>query len=317
MPAGAAYEVADGVDWAAGRPRCWRSGSRAGPASATAAKCSRRSTTWASATPRVPRRCTRACRRRPSGRNLIPALEIFADIVLRPHLDDEEVEPIRALCLQNLRSLEDDPGTKVIYELRQRHFPEPWGRPSPGTTEGVAGLTPRRPPAVLPRGLPAQRGDPGRGRGDRLAPASQDAVGRLFGDWKPRPEPRLPEKPGRPEPRPHRPRDPADPDRAGLSRGHGRQPRLLSGPRRGGDPGGLLLGPALHRGPREARALLLGLRQLRGPARPGGRPLLRRHLDRSGPADPRRHARRAPPPGPRRGSSPRSSRRCGPGSRAR
>ena len=57
--------------------------------------------------------------------------------MLRPHLDDEEVEPIRALCLQNLRSLEDDPGTKVIYELRRRHFPDPWGRPSPGTTEGV------------------------------------------------------------------------------------------------------------------------------------------------------------------------------------
>ncbi len=76
------------------------------------------------------------------GRNLEPALEIFADMVLRPHLDDDEVEPIRALCLQNLRSLEDDPGTKVIYELRRRHFPDPWGRPSPGTAEGVAALTP-------------------------------------------------------------------------------------------------------------------------------------------------------------------------------
>src|SRR3954447_3131177 len=75
------------------------------------------------------------------GRNLIPALEIFADVVLRPHLDDEEVEPIRALALQNLRSLEDDPGTKVIYELRRRHFPDPWGRPAPGTPEGVAGLS--------------------------------------------------------------------------------------------------------------------------------------------------------------------------------
>src|SRR5262249_44721194 len=49
------------------------------------------------------------------GRNLIPALEIHADILLRPHLDDGEVEPIRAVCLQNLRTLEDDPGSKVIY----------------------------------------------------------------------------------------------------------------------------------------------------------------------------------------------------------
>ena len=75
------------------------------------------------------------------GRNLVPSLEIFADIVLRPHFDDDEIEPIRALCLQNLRSLEDDPGTKVIYELRRRHFPEPWGRPSPGTVDGISGLT--------------------------------------------------------------------------------------------------------------------------------------------------------------------------------
>ena len=75
------------------------------------------------------------------GRNLIPALEVFADVLRRPHLDDEEIEPIRALALQNLQSLEDDPGSKVIYELRKRHFPDPWGRPSPGTPEGVKSIT--------------------------------------------------------------------------------------------------------------------------------------------------------------------------------
>src|SRR3954471_9208482 len=34
--------------------------------------------------------------------NLISALELSADVVLRPPLDDNEVEPIRALALQNL-----------------------------------------------------------------------------------------------------------------------------------------------------------------------------------------------------------------------
>jgi predicted Zn-dependent peptidase len=128
------------------------------------------------------------------GRNLEPALEIFADVVLRPHFDLEEVEPIRALCLQNLRSLEDDPGTKVIYELRKRYFPEPWGRPSPGTTEGIAGLT--------PDALKSFYGSAYRPQGTILGvagainwPRLQDTVGRLFGDWKPRPEPRLLEKP--------------------------------------------------------------------------------------------------------------------------
>lgn len=75
------------------------------------------------------------------GRNLIPALEIYADILRRPHLDPDEVEPIRALALQSLQSLEDDPGSKVMYELRRRYFPEPWGRPSPGTPEGVEAAT--------------------------------------------------------------------------------------------------------------------------------------------------------------------------------
>src|SRR5262249_26606950 len=128
------------------------------------------------------------------GRNLIPALELFADIVLRPHLDEEEVEPIRALTLQNLRSLEDDPGSKVIYELRRRHFPDPWGRPAPGTPEGVSALSPDDLRAFYRRAY--------RPNGAILGvagaidwPALRDAVGRLFGDWAPAPEPTVQERP--------------------------------------------------------------------------------------------------------------------------
>lgn len=128
------------------------------------------------------------------GRNLVPALEIFADIVLRPHLEDEEVEPIRALALQNLRSLEDDPGTKVIYELRRRHFPDPWGRPSPGTPEGLTALT--------PDDLRAFRQAAYRPNGAILGvagaidwPSLRDEVGRLFEGWQPRPAPTVLERP--------------------------------------------------------------------------------------------------------------------------
>ena len=131
------------------------------------------------------------------GRNLVPALEIFADIVLQPHCDDDEVEPIRALCLQNLRSLEDDPGTKVIYELRRRHFPEPWGRPSPGTVEGITGLTGdalRRFQQAVYRPNGTILGVAGAIDWPRL----KDAVGRLFGAWKPTPDPVLREKAGGP-----------------------------------------------------------------------------------------------------------------------
>lgn len=128
------------------------------------------------------------------GRNLIPALELFADIVLRPHLDDEEIEPIRALALQNLRSLEDDPGTKVIYELRRRHFPDPWGRPAPGTPEGVSALSPDE--------LRAFHTLAYRPNGAILGvagaidwPVLREAVGRLFGGWEPRLEPVVQERP--------------------------------------------------------------------------------------------------------------------------
>jgi predicted Zn-dependent peptidase len=131
------------------------------------------------------------------GRNLIPALEIFADVVLDPHLDDEEFEPIRALALQNLRSLEDDPGTKVIYELRKRHFPDPWGRAAPGTPEGVAALT----PDDLRRFHQAHYRPGGAILGVAGAidwPALRDAVGRLFGQWKPGPRPSVLERPSGP-----------------------------------------------------------------------------------------------------------------------
>ena len=131
------------------------------------------------------------------GRNLIPALELFADVVLRPRFDEAEVEPIRALALQTLRSLEDDPGSKVIYELRRRHFPAPWGLPAPGTPEGVAALTPEdlrtfHARHYVPNG--AILGVAGAIDWEEL----RDAVGRLFEGWTPGPAPVVRETPAGP-----------------------------------------------------------------------------------------------------------------------
>ena len=134
-------------------------------------------------------------------RNLEPALEIVADMVLHPHLQDDEFEPIRALCLQNLRSLEDDPGAKVMYELRRRHFPDPWGRPSPGTTEGVSALTPED----LREFLAASYRPNGAILGVAGAidwPRLRDSVGEFFDAWKPQPAPLVVERPAGP-PRDH------------------------------------------------------------------------------------------------------------------
>src|SRR6516162_4811599 len=42
-------------------------------------------------------------------RNLPAALDIYADIVRRPHLPDEELDAVRELALQNLQGIEDEP----------------------------------------------------------------------------------------------------------------------------------------------------------------------------------------------------------------
>lgn len=73
--------------------------------------------------------------------SLLPALEIYADIVRRPHLPAEQIEAGRAVCVQELRGVEDEPSQKLMTELRRRHYPDPWGRPSHGAMESLAELS--------------------------------------------------------------------------------------------------------------------------------------------------------------------------------
>ena len=241
----------------------------------------------------------------------IPALGLFADVVRRPQLDDDEVEPIRR------PGAPEPPGPRG----RPRHegrstssaaatTPTPGAGPRLGTLEGVA--------AATPDDLRAFHEPTYRPNGAILAVAGaidwaelREAVGRLFGDWEPRPEPTVQVRPAGPEPRPHPQGDAADPDRAGLSERDDPPPRLLPRPRRDGDPRRLLVGPALHRGPREAGALLHGLRQLREPQGPRRR---RSATPGPRPTGPRRRSTSPSPRSPAwptRASRPRSSRRCG------
>src|SRR5947209_4863434 len=55
-------------------------------------------------------------------RNLPAALDIYADILRRPHLPEEEIEAVQALALQDLQGLEDEPRHKVMIELRRLHY---------------------------------------------------------------------------------------------------------------------------------------------------------------------------------------------------
>jgi len=115
-------------------------------------------------------------------RNLPAALDIYADIIRRPHLPEEEIDAVKALALQDLQGLEDEPRHKVMIELRRLHYPPPLGQDRRGTEEGIASLTAdvvrkhyRR--LFTPRGTIVSVA------GNIEWAALRDQIGRLFGDW--------------------------------------------------------------------------------------------------------------------------------------
>ncbi|MGB1125006.1 MAG: M16 family metallopeptidase [Phycisphaeraceae bacterium] len=74
------------------------------------------------------------------GENLHAALPLLLSQALAPNLDENELEPSRDLCLQEIAALEDDPQRRAMIALRQHHFPEPLGRPSDGIAEHIQSL---------------------------------------------------------------------------------------------------------------------------------------------------------------------------------
>ena len=69
------------------------------------------------------------------------ALDLTADIVLRPALDPKELEPVRSLALQDLASLEDQPQRNVFIHLNRAYFTNEYGLSSLGTEESLQSLT--------------------------------------------------------------------------------------------------------------------------------------------------------------------------------
>jgi predicted Zn-dependent peptidase len=121
-------------------------------------------------------------------RDLPSALELYADMLRRPHLPESELEPARNLALQDIQGLADDPQSRVMVELRRRYFPDPLGRDHRGTEAGVKAVTIddirghwRR--YFQPSGVIMSVA------GDINWPALREQTLRLFGDWKPDPVP--------------------------------------------------------------------------------------------------------------------------------
>ena len=115
--------------------------------------------------------------------NLPQALAIYADVLRRPHLPADQLEASRLVMLQELRAVEDEPSQKVMIELRRRHYPEPWGRPTQGEQRrhcrhhGIADIRAFFHRCYRPNG--AILGVAGRVDWERL----KDQVGELLGDW--------------------------------------------------------------------------------------------------------------------------------------
>ena len=116
-------------------------------------------------------------------RDLPEVLDIYADILRRPRLPEDGVEPAKMLGLQDLQGLEDSAQQKVMLELRKRYYPDPINKHQLDTVEGVKAVT-----IGSVRELYERRFRPD---GTIITVAGnfewaelRDQIERLFGDWE-------------------------------------------------------------------------------------------------------------------------------------
>ncbi len=115
-------------------------------------------------------------------KNLPAVLEIYADLLRRPHMPADQLEAGRLAAIQELRAIEDEPGHKVMLELKRRHYPAPYGRPSEGSMASLEAITMDE--------IAAQYKKTCRPNGTILGvagridwPQLRDQVEKLLGDW--------------------------------------------------------------------------------------------------------------------------------------
>jgi len=121
-------------------------------------------------------------------KNLPAALDIYADVLRRAQLPADELESARMVALQELAGVEDEPGQRVMQELRRLHYPQPWGRRSQGQREALETITLDEIQAHYQRCFqPKDAIIAVAGKIDW--PRIRDHVEKLFGDWKPVPQP--------------------------------------------------------------------------------------------------------------------------------
>lgn len=73
--------------------------------------------------------------------NLSQALDLYAVIILRPSLRQDQFELARQLAVDGVLSLDDDPRHKVMLKLREQFYPVPLGRSPVGEVKELKALT--------------------------------------------------------------------------------------------------------------------------------------------------------------------------------
>lgn len=118
---------------------------------------------------------------------LAECLEIYSDVIRRPHLADEEFEAVQLGAEQALLAIEDEPQRKAMVELRRRSFTKPFGLPSDGSLEHLPNIDPDTVrnhfnAHVRPNG--AIIGIAGNVKAEEVI----ETIGNHFDDWEQKPE---------------------------------------------------------------------------------------------------------------------------------
>jgi len=73
--------------------------------------------------------------------NLDKALPIYADIIQKPNLEDDQFELAKQLTIDSVLALEDNPRQNVMLKLRESFYPDPIGRSTAGKIDELEKLT--------------------------------------------------------------------------------------------------------------------------------------------------------------------------------
>lgn len=115
--------------------------------------------------------------------HLLEALDIYRDVILHPHLPEDQFDDAVKVCLQELAAIEDDLAQLTMLAMKRLHFPDPLCRSALGEVEAFSKVS-----IDSVRDFYQTRFHP---QGTIISVAGKfdwnavrDHVAKLFGDWK-------------------------------------------------------------------------------------------------------------------------------------